>query len=135
MEAGIIRKSFRPIILIFVLINGFLLAGQSILTKYGADRNVLIIGHTVIFLVTLISFWMHSRGLTNKSSLGFVNAVYGGMLVKMFTCLIVAFIYILSVKGAVNKPALFGCMFFYLLYTFVETRIMTRLNSMQKKNG
>jgi len=132
MEQRIVRKLFIPVALVFIVINAFLIAGKSLLQGYGADRNVLIIGNTVIFLVTFISYIMHVRALNKSTSLGFVNAVYGGMLMKMFVCLIAAFIYIVSAKKGVNKPALFGCMFLYLLYTFLETRISTRLNRMKK---
>ena len=135
MDKQVARKSFLAIVAVFAGFNGFLIFGKELLEKWGADRDVLIIGHTLIFLLTALTYSLHVKALNKKTSMGFVNAVYGGMLIKMFGCLIAAFIYIIVAKSGVNKPALFGCMFFYLLYTFLETRIATKLNSLQKKNG
>lgn len=132
MEQRIVRKLFMPVAIVFLIINVALVLGKSFLDGYGVDHNILIIGNLIIFLVTLISYVMHLKALNKSTSMGFVNAVYGGMLMKMFVCLIAAFVYIVTAKKGVNKPALFGCMFLYLLYTFLETRISTRLNRMKK---
>jgi len=54
------------------------------------------------------------------------------MFLKMLICLIAAFAYIATFGKNVNKPAIFGCMFLYFLYTFVEVSILLRLSKEQK---
>lgn len=134
MDQQILRTAHRPLLIVFIIITAILIIAKTALEAQGADTTILLIGHTIIFLVTFLAYMLHVRALNKKTGMGIVNAVYGGMIIKMFTCLITAFIYIITTKSAVNKPALFGCMFFYLLYSFIETRIATRLNKLHK-NG
>jgi hypothetical protein len=56
------------------------------------------------------------------------------MMVKLFACIIAAFIYIATAKDGVNKAALFTLMGLYLVYTFIEVGILTKLLR-QKSNG
>jgi hypothetical protein len=47
---------------------------------------------------------------------------------------IVAFIYIMTVKKNLSKPSLAACGILYIVYTFLETKALTRLLK-QKKNA
>ena len=57
--------------------------------------------------------------------------IYGGMFIKMLTCLFAALIYIMVVQKNVSKGAIFGCMFLYFVYTFVEVSIILKLGRME----
>jgi heme/copper-type cytochrome/quinol oxidase subunit 2 len=132
-EKSSILKTGFPIYAIFIFLAlgmGFL--HQQIL-RWGGDYLVLQLGNTLIFLVTFIAFYLHVKAVRHQNTSNFVTGVYGGMMVKMFVTLIAALIYIVSADGKVNKPALFGCMFFYFLYTVVETRLVTKMNNHAKK--
>ena len=102
------------------------------MSKFNADRDVLIIGNLILFIATLLSFFLYTRALKNDKPHKFLKYIYGGMFLKMLICLIATFIYIASVGQAVNKPAIFGCMFLYFVYTFVEVSILLRLSKQQK---
>ena len=54
--------------------------------------------------------------------------IYSGMFAKMLICLFAALIYIMIVKKNVSKGAVFGCMFLYFVYTFVEISIIMKLS-------
>jgi hypothetical protein len=58
--------------------------------------------------------------------------IYGGMFAKMIICLIAAVAYIMAAKKDVSKGAVFGCMFLYFLYTFVEISIIMKLSRKEK---
>jgi hypothetical protein len=58
--------------------------------------------------------------------------IYGGMFAKMIICLIAAVAYIMAVKKGVSKGAVFGCMFLYFVYTFVEISIIMKLSRKEK---
>ena len=49
----------RPMILIFIFLNAFLLAGKDWLAKKNIDQEVLIIGNLVLFVVTLVTFFAY----------------------------------------------------------------------------
>jgi hypothetical protein len=55
-------------------------------------------------------------------------------MIKLFACAAAAFIYILASGKDLNKPALFGSMALYLVYTFVELSVIMK-QSNAKKNA
>jgi hypothetical protein len=127
-------KDFTPVALLFILLNAFFISGRTMLHRWGADQEVLIIGNLLLFLITALSFFMASRGLSNSNPQVFIRAVYGGIMLKFFVCIIAALIYISMYKKDLNKPALFGCMGLYLVYTFLEVYVLTK-KMKQKSHG
>ena len=97
-----------PVAIFFILLNAFFLSGRSMLERWGADQNVLIIGNALLFVITLISFLLALRGLKNPNPHVFMRAVYGSIMIKLFACIIAAFIYISLYRKDLNKPARFA---------------------------
>ena len=128
------RKAFLPIVILFIVLNGFFLGGRSFLEKWNADRDILIIGNLILCTITLLSFFFTQRSLSNSNPNVFMRAVYGGIMLKFFICIAAAFIYIAINKSQFNKPALFTCMGLYMVYTFMEVSILTKLLR-QKTHG
>lgn len=120
-------KELRPLILLFVVLNAVFIAGRAWLEKGGADQEVLIWGNLFLFAVTLISFWLAKRGLNNANPNAFVRSIYASMMVKLFAFIIAAVIYIAIYRKGLNKPAFFTLMGLYLVYTFTEVYVLTRL--------
>lgn len=123
-----------PVVIFFVILNAFFISGRKMLERWGADQEILIIGNAVLFVITLLSFLVALRGLKNPNPNAFVRSVMGSIMIKMFLLVIAAFIYISIFKKGINKPALFGCMGLYLVYTFLEVAALTR-SLKQKVNG
>lgn len=124
----------RPMILFFVVLNGFFVAGRSLLDKWNADQAVLIAANLVLFVVTLVSFLLTKRSFNASNPHAFIRAIYTGFMVKFFVCIAAAYVYIVSSKTGVNKNALFVSLGLYLLYTFMEVSILTKLLK-KKKNA
>lgn len=124
----------RPMILVFVLLNGFFVVGKTALEKWDADQSVLIAGNLILFAVSIASFLLTKRSLKSANPNAFVRAIYGSFLIKFFVCAIAAFVYIMSARKEVNKPALFICMGLYIVYTALEVSALLKLLK-QKKNA
>ena len=122
-----------PVILLFVLLNIFFISGRGLLEKWSVDREVLIAGNLILFLVTLLSFWFGQRGLQSGNVQRFIRSIYYSFIVKFFILVVAAFIYIMAMKKNVNKPALIACMCLYLVYTFLEVSGLMKM-AKQKKN-
>jgi hypothetical protein len=120
-------KAFLPLVLFFLALNGFFIAGDAMLRRWGADRDVLIIGNVLLFAITLVSFVVSSRGLRSTNTHAFVRSVYGSIMLKLFLCIIAAVSYIAVYQKNLNKPALFTLMGLYLVYTFMEVSILMKL--------
>jgi hypothetical protein len=125
-------KFFRPAIIIFTAFTAFFITGKNFLMKQGFDQNVLIIGNLFLFALTLFSFLLMAGGMKTKNTAAFLRGVYGGIMLKLFSCLVAAFIYIMSFKKEVNKPALFFCMGLYVVYTFIEVKGLMKLSASKK---
>lgn len=128
------RRAFLPIVVLFIILNGLFIAGKGILDRWGADQDVLIWGNLLLFVITLISFFMAQKGLKSTNPHAFVRSVYGSIMLKLFVCLIAAFIYIFVNRQSLNKPAFFTLMGLYLVYTFLEVSTLTKMLK-QRANG
>jgi hypothetical protein len=128
------KAPFLPIIILFVVLNVFFLSGKSLLQRWGADQDVLIIGNAILFFLTIISYLIAQKGLKNSNTHFFIRSVLGGIMIKLFVTIIVAFIYISIFKKEINKPGLFTCMGLYLVYTFMEVSVLTKQLKL-KANG
>jgi hypothetical protein len=126
-------KGFLPVIFIFVVLTGFFVSGKNILQRWNVDQDVVIIGNALLFIITLFSFLLSQRGLEHSNPHVFVRSVYLSMMLKLFACIIAAFVYISMYQTNLNKPALFICMGLYLVYTFLEVSVLMKMLK-QKKN-
>lgn len=125
------QKAWWPIVLVYVISNAVIIVSKKWVDNARVDTDILIIGNTVLLIATLVSFYLYNRSLKNNQPQAFLRYIYSGMFLKMLICLFAAFIYIASTDN-VNKPALFGCMFLYFVYTFMEVSILLRLSKQQK---
>jgi len=124
----------RPMLLVFILLNVFLITARQLIVKKGADQEVLVVGNLLLFVVSVVTFLITYRSLQSSNPNSFVRAMYGGFIIKFFAVAIAAFIYIMSTNKNVNKPALIACMLLYVVYTFIEVKTLLGLLK-QKKNA
>jgi hypothetical protein len=127
-------KPFLPVIFFFIGINAVTLTGSGLADKWSYDKDVIMVGNLVLFLATFLSYFFALRGIRNNNPHTFVRSVYASIMVKFFICLLAALIYIMMYKANLNKPALFICMGLYLIYTFMEVMILTKIMK-QKTNA
>jgi hypothetical protein len=122
------RKFFSPVFLLFFICTAFLIGFRARLEKWGFDIEVMLIGNLVLCIITLLSFYMLNKGLHAVSTAGFLRSVYGSFMIKLFLVAALVFGYVFVNKENINKPALFTCMFLYLVYSFVEIRGLLKLS-------
>lgn len=125
-------RAFVPIVIIYVVTTLLFILVPSLDFLWNMDKRVMIGGNTILFIATFISFYMYSRSLTDNNVHAFLRMIYGGMFAKMLICLFAAIIYIMIAKKGVSKGAIFGCMFLYFVYTFVEISIIMKLSRKDK---
>jgi hypothetical protein len=124
----------RPLLLVFIAMSAFFIAGKNMLAKWGMDQDVAIIGNIIVFVLVLISFLVMVKSVRSSNAQAFVRAMYLSFLVKFFALAIAAFVYIQMVKENVNKPALFACMGLYIIYTILEVGTLMKVLK-EKKNA
>ena len=127
-------RVFLPVLLIFIITNGFFLTGSALASRWNINADIVIAGNLVLFLATGISFFFYYKALRNDNVQAFLRMIYGGMFLKMMICLFSVFIYIMVVGRTVNKGAIIVCLFLYLVYSFVEVVLLLK-QSKQRKNA
>ncbi|MES2777815.1 MAG: hypothetical protein V4722_26785 [Bacteroidota bacterium] len=114
------KKAYRPVLILFVIVNALAIALGKKLQANGIDNEVIIWGNLVIFIATMASAWLYMRATQTKNAQAIMRGVYGGFMLKFFVLLAAALFYIVVAKP-INKPALFFCMGLYLVYHFLST--------------
>ncbi len=122
------KKLIVPLVAVFVVFSGSLVASKNLLAKWGIDSDILIIANVLFFLISLVAFFMQKKALANPNPNVFVRSVMGGMLIKMFVVIAAVILYRLVAGNNVNKVSVFAAMFLYLLYLGVEVAVITQLN-------
>jgi hypothetical protein len=124
----------RPIFILFVFLTAFFFSAKSLLVRRNVDPDVLMIGNLLLVMVTLLSYLLLYRGVQSANPHAFVRAMYLSFIIKFFIIVLAAALYILIAKSNVNKAGLIICLFLYLVYTFIEVSVLTKMMK-QKKNA
>jgi uncharacterized membrane protein len=122
------RKFLVPLLLIFIICNGFFISAKNLLVKWGLDNDVLIIANLLFCILTLITFFIQQKALHNANPNVFVRSVMGGMMIKMFACIIAIFVYWFTMKEKFSKPTVIAAMVMYFIYLAAEVSLVTKLN-------
>ena len=117
-------RPLLPLTGVFLIVAAISFTGLELLNHFGLNGKVLGIGNTIVYLATVLSYFLGLRGLGSVNPHAFVRSVYVSIMLKFFICLLAALIYIITYRSNINKPAIFVCMGLYLVYTFIEVRIL-----------
>lgn len=129
-----VKKALLPVLFLFVFVNAVSVIFREKMELAGFDNNVMIIGNLFLCFITIVSFLMLNKGMHATSTEAFLRSVYGSFMIKLLLVAGIIFGYAFMYKDKFNKPALFTCMFLYLVYTFIEVRGLLKL-SKEKPNA
>lgn len=127
-------RSFLPILLIFILSGLLIFLGRPVLEGWNVRVPVLLAGDAILFLATTVSLLVFAGG-SDKNPHAFVRGVYGGVMVKMFVCLLAVLVYAMIARANVNRNGVIGCFVLYIVYTYFEVRSLLNLNRKVPGNG
>lgn len=134
MENKNFIRVFLPVLLLFVILNGFFLTAGKLAARWNVDTDIVIAGNLVLFIATGVSFYLYFKALRNNNVQAFLRMIYGGMFLKMMICLFTAFIYISIAGKTVNKGGIITCLILYLFYSFIEIVLLLK-QSKPRKNA
>lgn len=127
------RNFLLPLLLVFIICNGFFLSAKTLLAKWGIDNYVLIMANSLFLIITLITFFIQQKALQNSNPNVFIRSVMAGMMIKMFVCIIAIIIYWFVMQDKFSSATVFAAMLVYLIYLGVEVSLVTKLN--RQKNA
>ncbi len=121
-------KPVLPLFITFLVLTLFSFAGSVFFADKGINYIVVMGGNCLFFLVSLFVFRMQYLAMYNSNPNVFIRSVIGGMIIKMFACVIAIVAYYFISKAAFNKPAVYISMVIYIVYLVVEVRTIMKLN-------
>jgi Ca2+/Na+ antiporter len=128
-------KSFRPIAAVFIVVLLLLLIARNWLAaQWNMDYLVVLVGNTVLFVATAFSFYLYSKALRNNNPQVFLRMMYSSLLVKMVSILAATLLY-LFVSKEINKAGIIASLALYVVYTYIEVKVLMRLSKNSPKNG
>ena len=130
-------RAFLPILIIFLLVSIFLSLAITLLRKWEIDQGLVLTGNSILFLVTVASFFLFRRALLAHNTHAFLRNVYSALMLKFFILIAVAFVYIYATGGSLNKAGFLTITVLYFLYMFFEVAILMNVSRQirQDKNA
>jgi hypothetical protein len=126
--------SLIPLMTVFVLVLSFVLIFGGRLSHWGFDANLILIGNALLFCISTLSFYIHSKALTTPNNNVFFRYVYGAFVGKFAMGILLILLYILISGHGLNKYGLFFCLFLYFVYSFIELKTLMK-QIKQNKNA
>jgi Ca2+/Na+ antiporter len=127
------KKTFVPILLVFIFITGFIFLTKAFLHTRGFNSEFLLYANAILLVISIGGFLLQRKGLQSPNPNVFVRSVYASMMFKMFITIIAVLIYVFLFRNKINKPGLFTAMGMYIVYTVVE--VTTLMKVARKKNN
>jgi hypothetical protein len=119
--------------LLYAAFSLLLLGGHAFLLKRGVDREVLLIANSVIYAMSIITFFLQQKALEDKNPQVFVRSVMATMMIRMLVCAGAVLVYKLFAGDAFSSTTVFISLFLYLIYLAAEAAAIMKLN--KNKNG
>ncbi|HMO60543.1 MAG TPA: hypothetical protein PKC39_04035 [Ferruginibacter sp.] len=126
-------RLIRPIIIVFLLVNILLMQVKTPLAKLDINYAVLLWANLLFFLVNIAVFMFQKKAAAHNNPNVFVRSVMGGMMLKMFVCVIAVMLYALVWKAYFTKITVFAAMLLYLIYLAAEVAAAYKMN--KEHNG
>ncbi len=125
-------KNIRSLISLFTFVCIFFIAAKNALATKNIDANVVLVANLVFFLLYSFTVGMHLNATNNKNP----NVAIRTSMITSFLKLFVLIGAVAVYKFVSNKNISWGAVIFsmvlYVLYSFVEIKIVSKL---KKQNG
>jgi len=118
-------KQFLPVSILFVFLTSLIAISGVWLTQWGFDQPTLLWGNIFLFLLSLISFLLLYKAIQSASPQVFVRYFYISFMVKFLLVAIIVLIYA-KMATHISRESIIVCMSLYVVYTFVEMRILLK---------
>ena len=116
-------KFFGAMALVFIIVTG----GAWFLSQKNPSFDFMtLMGGNVIMLVLTVVAWLITKKTLKERPQAFVRGVFSATLLKMFAVMGVVLVYALVNRAHLYKPLVFALFGIYVMYTGVETVIMSK---------
>ncbi len=96
-------------------------------------RVIVMSGTIALAFISVLTYYISSRSVGSDNPHRFVRGVMSGTFIKFFLCIMAVGILLFVTHKKLHKPDLFLLMFVYIIYTVIETAMLS-IVSRQEKN-
>lgn len=121
-------KVIAPLLYTGVIVGLLIIIANLFANNIGISYPVVYGANILFLLMSLFIFNMQYQALYHKNPQVFIRSVMGGMLIKIFVCVIAVVAYYFLSGPAFNKPAVYAGMVIYIIYLVVEVSAIMKLN-------
>ncbi|MEP7238776.1 MAG: hypothetical protein ABI685_12950 [Ferruginibacter sp.] len=121
-------KAVFPLFITFFVLTAIIFAANIFYTNKGIGYTVVMGGNCLFFLISLFVFRMQYLAMYNANPNVFIRSVMGGMIIKVFACVMAVIAYYFISGATFNKPAVYASMVIYIVYLVVEVKTIMKLN-------
>jgi len=118
----------RPMIAVFIILNGVLIFLQHRLEEKKVSIDVVVIANLLLFVVSMANIYFQMKAVNNPNPSAAIRGVMAGTFLKLFILAAAAMIYLFAAGAGRSVNAIFVSMGLYIIYTWLEVRISLRLN-------
>ena len=126
-------KPVLPLFITFLVLTVICFASNLFFANRGIIYAVVMGGNFLFFLISLFVFRMQYVAMQKSNPNVFIRSVMGGMIIKVFGCIIAVVGYYFLSGKLFNKPAVYIAMVIYIIFLTVEVRTIMKLN--KQKNA
>ncbi len=121
-------KAVLPLFIVFFVLSAMIFIASLVYADRGIDYIAVMGSNCLFFLISLFVFRMQFLAMHHSNPNVFIRSVMGGMIIKVFACVIAVIAYYFLSGPAFNKPAVYAAMIIYIIYLVVEVRTIMKLN-------
>ncbi len=131
MDRKALSRFFRPIIIVFIIINAVCLVFSKQLDAKGVDHIILIYANLILFIITLVTSFILIKSSFNSNPYAFVRGVTLSSFIKLIAIAVSVVIYLHAAGPSGSTYAVAVAMLFYIVYTILEVNGAMKLNKQQ----
>lgn len=122
-------KNIRPLLGIFIVVCIAGVAAKTQLEAHKINANVVLTANLLLCVVCSFSVYMHHKALQHSNPNVPLRTAMLSTILKLFVLALAVGIYLLTAKANKSVYAVFASMLLYIIYSFTEVRITTKLKS------
>ena len=125
-------KLLSPTLLLFITVTLIFTVASNFWDSIGINHWVVLFSNLLLFIISLITIWMHLQAIKNPNPNVFTRSVMGSTVLKLFALGIAVMIYLIIVGNKKSIYAIFIGMFLYMIYTAFDVKAALQLNKNQQ---
>ena len=125
-------KLLFPTLLLFVTVTLIFMVAAKFWDSIGVNHWVVVCSNLLLFIISLITIWMHLQAIKNPNPNVFTRSVMGSTVLKLFALGVSVMIYLIIAGSQKSIYAIFIGMILYMIYTAFDVKAALQLNKKQQ---